>query len=276
MEAREIIVINFGAAPDGVWPSCGRASIAHAAKRWGATIREITEPAQVGMSGGGGGSGGSGGGWGGWFGAKLFLDRVGCSAGTRMLYLDCGDMLVRSDCPNPFEMVPAERFAGVLNFQGDTHGGNPYADHQPYWNELAGRLGNRSLVGGYDPSRYINGGFMLWTAGVHDEVFQLGRKLLGPDLLSGRMVNPMLEQTAHNIAIAQLGCPLSLLPLEFNRLGAATWGLGGELGGESGGESGGRVGGMSCYIHHWANLAELRDSQQGKAQRMAQVQWKVS
>lgn len=212
-----------------------RASHEDAARRWGASYVEMRDP------------------WGslshlGIFGTKLELDRLPLAAPCRVVWLDA-DTVVRADCPSLFDLVAPGCFGGVCNFQGDTHGGDPFPDHADWYAQVASQMGSPSR---YDPARYINGGVLVFDLPGHACVWQHIRITL-PDLA----VDPMYEQTALNVAIADLGIPLIILPREFNRIGLAAW-------------RGGAV--MAHYIHHLANIADLRGDKHGP---LSQVNWQM-
>jgi hypothetical protein len=215
-----IVQMNFG---DYI-PANARASVQDAARRWGCELRHLTQP------------------WGersDTFGAKMELNRLpDLPPDCRILWLD-GDMLVRHDCPNPFQIVPDTHLGGVLNYQGDTHD-DPHADHAAFWHAVKHETG---AAAEYDPATYINGGFILWTHSRHSYVWwwmcEKMKRTLGK---AGHVVNPMIEQTALNVSIADNQIPLHVLPKEFNRLGRSVW-----MGGK-----------MEAYIHHLANIHEFR------------------
>jgi len=188
------------------------------------------------------------------FGIKLEIHKLAVNDGDRILWLD-SDMLIRHDCPNPFEIVPAESIGGVLNFQGDTHDGDPGPTHATWWAKTL-PLFYIADPPKYDPATYINGGFMLLTVGKHDQVWQVANKAVR-SFHTGR-VNPMIEQTAVNIAIAALKLPLYILPHTFNRIGKAAW-----LSDEH----------MTEPLYHFANIGELRGH---KRQVIDSISWEPS
>lgn len=271
-----VVTLNLG----NFIPANVRASMIVAALRWDAEFVEITSPlpgvAAEDVFG---------------FKIRLYdLDLPGAAADARVLWLD-GDCIVRSDCPSPFDLVPPECFGGVLNFQGDTHGGDPWPTHEPHWRQCARGAG---VAHPYDPARYINGGVMLWTPERHAHLWRWVEQVLDRRGLSGGLVgglagplNPMTEQTMLNVAIAELGIPLHLLPREFNRLGAAAWGppdgwrdASGDSGCPPCDQHGYALPGarrMDAYILHLANLGPLRSENYpgGKRAALADINWTV-
>ena len=227
--SRFVVTLNTNDALCAV----SRASHQAAARRWGALYVEMREA------------------WGtlahlGVFGTKLELDRLPLQG--RVVWFDA-DTVVRSDCPSLFDLVPAGAFGGVCNFQGDTHGGDPYPDHAEWHDQVATQMQSPAR---YDPARYINGGVLVFDLPGHASVWRHIRRTL-PDV----PVNPMYEQTALNVALVDLAIPLRILPREFNRLGVAAWR----------GEPA-----MSACIIHCANLGDLRGD---KHAALSRVQWQL-
>ena len=209
------------------------ASHTDAAERWGAEYRVLTGAIRKRSDP---------------FGVKLELWALPLEDDDRVLWLD-GDTLIRDDCPSPFALVEPTHFAGVANYQGDTHA-NPDLDHLPAWDQVCERLPGPVQ---YDRDTYINGGVLLWTHGPHRQVFYQSDTVVG----QGGRVNPMIEQTAQNVALALTRVPLTVLPHTFNRLGPSVWGASGP---------------MTSYVYHYANIHHHRGD---KAAAMGRVEWRV-
>ncbi len=223
-----VVTLNAG----GALCASSRDSHQHAAQRWGAVYIELREP------------------WGrlshhGVFATKLEMDRLPLLG--RVVWLDA-DTLVRDDCPSLFDLIPPGHFGGVCNFQNDTHGprgDDPFPDHASTYIAVAARMRSSSR---YRPETYINGGVMVFDLPDHGRVWEHIRATL-PD----HHVDAMYEQTAVNVAIADLSIPLTVLPREFNRLGRAAWHCGST---------------MTDYIIHCANLGALRGDKHGPLSRI--------
>jgi hypothetical protein len=208
-----------------------RASHEAAAQRWGADYRPMSEP------------------WGpmaakGVFGAKLDMGLLPFDRPCRVVYVD-GDVLIRDDCPSLFDRVPAGRFGGVPNYQGDTHA-NPDRDHWPTWTRIADRL---ACDLPYDPLTYINGGVMVFDLADHAIVWPVAASIFADD----DRVGPMQEQTSVNVVLRMLGIPRQMLEPGYNRLGASVW----------------RPGPMPCFVSHLAHLGALRD----RGDLLETIQW---
>lgn len=150
------------------------------------------------------------------FGCKLEMDRLPVPGGSkpgvsRVCWLDA-DALVRADCPNPFDLVPPGRIGGVLNLQDD----NTEADHAGWWSKVARAMKSEAQ---YSPTTYINGGLMVFDLPQHGPIWARARQ----GMTGAAIVNPMIEQTAVNIAIAESGCPVTILPRSMNRIGKDAW-----------------------------------------------------
>lgn len=226
-----------------------RASHEHAARRWGCEYLVLPAP------------------WGelhncGAFGAKLEMDRLPVPGGSlagesRVCWVDA-DTVVRSDAPNPFDLVPPGSFGGVPNDQGDTHDQSE-RDHAGWWNDVAARVGCATP---WNPRRYINGGLMVFDLPLHGELWELARRAARAHVneASAAAVNPMVEQTALNVAIEVTGCALHVLPRGMNRLGKAAW-------------RPGLVMKDGDYIHHCASLGDLRGD---KSVPLSRVDWRIA
>lgn len=135
----------------------------------------------------------------------------------RVFYVD-SDLIIRGDAPSPFEMV-----AQPTPFKKGWIAG--VRDEQPMNPRLMANLPSINAylaVAGFeldvDHSRFINGGVLLWDWPAAKPVFDLAIELF--DRANGCEVD-CWEQAALNISIQHLDFPLHLLPVTFNRIGAA-------------------------------------------------------
>lgn len=217
-----IITLNTG----GYWPANAKASVDAAASRWGCEVIEVAT--YLGASDP--------------FAAKFRLHQF-CHPRGRALMLD-SDMVVRGDCPSPFDMVDPSCMAAVLNFQGDTHDTDPEPYQRPSW-DMACRAMRVDVP--YSNDRYINGGFILFSA-EHVGIFQR----LTREIKDTTGVN---EQGAFSVGLSLM--PTVYLPREWNRIGPAVW--------ESGPQ-------MSALIYHFANYKQYRGTAE-KADRVNRINW---
>ena len=226
-----------------------RASMQAAAERWGARFVELTEwPIDVSARDP--------------FRAKLHMEQIIASPQVadgrecRVCWLDA-DVLIRSDAPSVFRVVPEGTLGGVANLQDGLTGVGDYAE----WWELAGRDIPGADRPELDLTRYINGGLMVFGYPQHATVWRMARTALTRRRrFHGQRVNPMYEQTAVNVAGAILDC-IHPLPATWNRVGAHVWTWpAAEL--------------MDCHVFHWANYLGFRGTE-NKLRRAGEVQWRV-
>lgn len=209
------------------WHPNSRASFESAAKRWGCDIVEIKDYLGCGNP----------------FAAKFRIDQF-CGPGDRCLYLDA-DMLIRSDCPSPFDLVPLNKMGAVLNFQGDTHRGVPEMYQRPSWEAACAML---DIQRPYSDAEYINGGVILFSDNPQ-HLSLIGD--LGVRITDTKGVN---EQAAWSVAMSYTGYA-HYLPRTFNRVGPAVWERGDV---------------MADFVWHFAGYMEHRDKR-----RIADIHWRV-
>lgn len=218
-------IITFNA--NDFWRPNSRESIESAAKRWGCEIVEVKDYLGAGNP----------------FAAKFRIDQF-CGPGDRCLYLDA-DMLIRSDCPSPFDLVPVHKIGAVLNGQGDTHNGVPETYQRPSWERACKML---NIQRKYSDAEYINGGMILFSDSMGHGA--CARSLCNC-ITDTKGVN---EQAAWSVAIASLGLA-HYLPRTFNRIGPAVWERGDA---------------MADFIWHFAGYFEHRDKR-----RIDDIRWRV-
>lgn len=144
---------------------------------------------------------------------RLCLDKTEVCY-DRCMWID-GDAIIRRDCPNLFELVPPDRFGGVLNAQIRTQ--EQAEIQRRYWSVIARDLGDL----GFDAvpeyhKRYINGGMFVWTPRLHRSVF-----LRTIQFMADLYPEAMVEQTCLNMALAEV--PMHLLSRQFNYMGPKVW-----------------------------------------------------
>jgi hypothetical protein len=230
----------------GNWASPNAiASQQAAAQRWGAQYHEFTRPWCIGTDPAD------------VFAAKFDLHLLPFAQPCRVVWLDA-DVIVRADCPSLFDLVPANAIGGVLNNQCEGDDGE-LQDRvaRDYWQQLYRRFDGSDCEDPhpYGPSRYINGGVIVFTLPDHNGAFFFSRCWLKHGIIT-KPVNPMIEQTALNRAIAY-PAPIHILPATFNRLGKEAW-----LSGPA----------MTSHIYHFANLGDLCGDKRGKLEA---IDWRV-
>ena len=209
-----IIVTNTG----NFWSPNARYSVMDAASRWNATVTEITEVACI-------------------FRDKFKRHDINAD---RVLHLDA-DIVIRQDCPDPFEIVSPTMFGAVSNYQDDERLAERLEMDGHAWSWLCQHLGRKD----FSVSEAINGGFLMWTPEIHAPIIKQLDTLL-PDKM------PCLaEQAAWSWAFRDC---LHLLPHSFNRVGRSVWTS---------------THCMTSYVYHWANWFEFRgtDAKRARIQR---------
>lgn len=189
---------------------------------------------------------------------EAFLRKCDCLSGLgdvfpnveQVLWLD-GDVLVRDDCENLFDMVPLDHFGGVPNYQGDTHNGIPPETQarlaKGWYTTLVDKLemavrnppegiGSAAedalglkyvqllhrLESTYNVSTFINGGVFVFSPQHHSGVFEI----LNGATAGMEELDPADEQALLNSAIIEDGTPTTMLDRTYNRVGMSAWGAG--------------------------------------------------
>lgn len=196
---RVIAVYNlFGDA----WHREARLSVMDYAARCGAALLEVRQPP------GGGGA----------YETKLSLDLAipvewqPC----RVLYLD-RDLVIRSDCPDLFGIVPEGHFGAVPSEQ---EGHNLRHHLDPKMERWTAATGLPALD---MDTEYLNSGLLLFDLPAHGVIFSLAREKLAAhrgDAHGWEVVDQGVISSCRKAS----GVPLLALPPCFNRCGAACWG----------------------------------------------------
>lgn len=194
--AKGLAVATLNVHNDGL-PHNFRKSMQHAAERWGAEFVEIRRPIVP---------------WPDPYWEKLNLDRH-LNMYERVVYLD-RDVVVRSDCPNLFELVPEETFGLVPSEQ---EGHNLIDIHiQPAMDPLC-----RLLSVNMDYStEYYNSGVMVFSPQLHGQVFQIARDLHAIPWVRNWVT---IDQGLLALALKITDTPVTRLPPVFNRCGDKLW-----------------------------------------------------
>jgi hypothetical protein len=196
-----------------------------AARRWGAELCEVTSLLGAHHP----------------FAAKFRLHQF-ATVGTRCLYLDA-DMVIRSDTPSPFDLVPDGYWGAVRNHQIGMFDNHEHYQ-RPSWDIACSQLGVRQ---NYNVNRYVNGGFIMFDSSHVAQMKQLERCVTD--------VQGVNEQAAWGVMMDQAGTVY--LPATWNRVGPAVW----------------QASTMTDYIHHFACYLEYR--QEGKAAKIAATKWSI-
>jgi hypothetical protein len=172
------------------WRANARSSIAAVARRWGVPVVELTKCVgndDCGVL------------------EKLWLEKH-CEGFDRVVWFD-RDVVVRSDCPNLFDVVPAGRFGCV-------------SSHQAPWHvrESARALAPLFAANGatYDYTiDHLNTGVMVFDPPQHAGIFRAAR---GVSVAAGEL--PFFDEPQLSLAVKQSG-RRHLLERAFNRCGLA-------------------------------------------------------
>ena len=214
-------------------PEKARASFKNAADRWGVRYIEITEPLAAVHP----------------FWQKCLVATSHHTGGLdRVLQLDA-DMLVRSDCPNPFNMVPSDHFGVVSRVQPG----------RPKWLS-APNCGKRfakvfDLAPYERPEEHLNAGFILYNPSAHQDILIRWREA---GAYSGWRNVGFPEQMALSCILHQHTESVTWMPWQFNACSIGRRRL--EL----------PPGPMLAYIYHFHRPRPL-----GLAETMELYQWQV-
>lgn len=147
-----LYVVTMNAPPKYGITDNGRNSQIAAAQRWGATYIELTSSEVPGYQG------------------KIHYDKK--LPDGRFVWMD-NDVMIRSDCPSPFEVVPEGKF-GLVRAHHPSHGGaTPIVEEKlPKWLKRAGVPGEHDIK-----KEYCNTGFYVFDLPYHRPVFDKAREL---------------------------------------------------------------------------------------------------
>lgn len=144
---------------------------------------------------------------------KLHLDEH-LSDGFRVLYYD-GDVVVRKDCPSPFEVVPEGHWAQVRNYH-PSHAGT-LAAVQAALPKYATRCGVQ-----VDPVKdYCNSGMVLFDLPTHRPVFWQAREFVSRHGFDRNWV--IADQGNFAAAVARVQPLVFHLPAMFEMHGQTLW-----------------------------------------------------
>jgi heat shock protein HspQ len=181
---------------------------------------------------------------------KLNLDRVkGIVEPARVLWLD-GDMVISDQCESVFDLVPAGHFGAVPNNQphSQTAEALKLASHSLETISEMAKVERPDI-----DDVYFNGGLMLFELPYHRAMWEWMRKTA----VYRKKVGPLEEQTLENIAVADMGYPLTLLPITYNRIGESVW----------------RAGPMVEKVQHLARIGKMRT---GRDELFGTIWWRMS
>lgn len=223
-----ILTMNTG----GKWtPENVRDSHLAAARRWGAEYRELTAPSD-----------------------DVFWDKHMALArvtdAERLLWID-GDVIVREDCPSPFEHVDETSVAAVRCFQQP----NPEAVEiaRDWWRPVVEHMDIEVKL---HQSTYVNGGFIVCTPAYHGDLFRFVLRWCNMIRNPINPVRGMLEQTVLNIGLQVMGLSWEVLESEWGLLGSDAW----------------APGAMSAPVQH---LAWTTGHQDGKRAALEAIDWRL-
>ena len=186
-----LAVLNIG----DFCPAKVRESFQHATNRWGCVYVEITEPLAPVHH----------------FWQKTFVSTSRyVESFDRVLQLDC-DMLIRSDCPSPFDLVPPDNIGVVSRVQRGAKIGL-FEGRKNRWARMMGLLpyGEERL--------HLNAGLILYSPVRHRNTFLMLQEVGRRVGWSRRCTVP--EQFALSCILAHSPVPVTWLPSTFNTLRA--------------------------------------------------------
>lgn len=190
---RALLTLNL--YNDGL-PQNFRDSHLAAAKRWGADYVEVRQGIVS---------------WQSPYWEKMNLDKH-AAAYEHVVYVD-RDVIIREDCPNLFELQPADMMAAVPSEQP----GHQLLHHiRPEIQPLCDRLGvDLDLT-----REYFNSGVLVFSPLHHSHVFEATRFIHALDERGGWVLS---DQGRLSLAIKWTGTPVNVLHRDFNRCGHRLW-----------------------------------------------------
>jgi hypothetical protein len=225
---RCLLVLNVGGR--SLYPP-SRRSFEHAAQRWKCDLVEIRQrvaPVHI-------------------FWQKLFAPLV-VQRYARVLQLDA-DVLIRSDAPDPFGLVPEPAVGVVTADQSTVEKLRPFrAEAAALWAE---RLG---LPPVQDPARLLNAGFIIYSPAIHAGLFSRARAC---GEAHGWDHTGVADQSSLSVLLAAGAAPAEWLPPTWNAIRPASICKRGRV-----------VTPMSDYLWHF--IGKRR-----RARRIAGVRWRV-
>jgi hypothetical protein len=128
----------------------------------------------------------------------------------RVLQLDA-DMLIRHDCPSPFDLVPAENI-GVVSRVQPRIGRKRFESRKEMWARHMG-------LTPYDsPQQHLNAGLILYGPTIHRKLLTEWRNIGEQCNWSTRCTVP--EQFALSCLLQSMAVPVTWLPHQFNTISA--------------------------------------------------------
>ena len=208
-----------------------RDSFKAAAARWGCEYVEITEKfAQHDHP----------------FSMKLELPKYPWPEKARVFFVE-GDILIRDDCPNPFEHVPPQHFAAAQNDQGERDG--IVCEIQRHCWETIGVLFGAGKYKGFA----LNTGVFMFEPDLHSAPFAAASNVY--ELHKDKGVD---DQTCLSLAVHQMVDYFWQLDRRWNCVGPIVW-----------------MASPKCpaWITHFAKYGPFRD---GREDKLKAAQWQFS
>lgn len=180
-----------------------RASFREAARRWGCNYLEIVSPADPSKRRH-------------HYEEKLYLHKHLPSEG-RFLFLD-GDVIIRSDCPSPFEIVP-EGFLGWVRTHQDGHTSatRHVSRVLPNYAKRAGVAFDAESI----EREYLLSGFMVFEFPRHLELYEECERVVAQVGFQRRW--ELADQGVYTIARKRRNIPVFWLPPMFQMAGGKLW-----------------------------------------------------
>ena len=191
---KAIAVLNIGGRSLSVK---AKHSFRTAAYNWGCDLVEIRDPLKEGVH---------------HFWQKTFVcDHL--EKYDRVVQLDA-DMMIRWDCPSPFDLVPVDSF-GVVSARQFENG--PIIHHRQkcvgHWAKVMG-------MQACPDEKHLNGGFFLYSPKHHSKLWAECRAVGESQGFTSKFLP---EQASMSVLLWNKKCPQTWLPHTFNAVGAATY-----------------------------------------------------
>jgi hypothetical protein len=175
-----------------------RASMREAARRWNCNYLEIVAPAKPGRH---------------HFEEKCLIHKHLPSDG-RFLFLD-GDIMIRSDCPSPFDIVPKGMLGWVRSHHPNHEGATWHV--QRCLPDYARRAGVSIDI----EKEYVHSGFMLFELPKHLELFEECQRVIADVGFHTRW--ELADQGVLTVARKRREIPVFWLPPMFQMAGGCLW-----------------------------------------------------
>jgi hypothetical protein len=225
-----IYVVNY----NDILSNNSRLSFIDAAKRWNAEYVEITESSGLNLAKG-------------MKATAIKVKAFGLTRAARILIIDA-DVIIRSDCPSLFEVVPESMLGAALGAPTyHPYSGPELVEVKKFYNKSQKYLD----LPEWDSSKYINTGVMLASHKYHEELFDAVFEL--EDIIKAKWYEQIpfcFALTKYNHEVYILNDTFNYRPIPLSQIPTK----------------------MNHYIVH---LAGVRESNLEKRQILDGIQWQI-